>query len=50
MVKAKCSYRWKMNNIFYNSIRKSEIIEGSAEELRTLFEMNLGNKFVSNVK
>ncbi len=31
-------------------IRKSAIIEGNAEELRTLFEMNLGNKFVSNVK
>lgn len=31
-------------------IRKSAIIEGNAEELRTLFEMQLGNKFVSRVK
>lgn len=43
-------FLWKYSKSVYNSIRKSEIIEGSAEELRTLFEMNLGNKFVSNVK
>lgn len=43
-------FLWKYSKPVYNSIRKFEIIEGSAEELRTLFEMQLGNKFVSRVK
>lgn len=48
-------FEYKNYFILYESrnrgyiIRKSAIIEGSAEKLRTLFETNLGNKFVSKV-
>lgn len=41
---------WQYYKPVFEAIKKSAIIEGSVEELRTLFEIQLGNKFVSKVK
>lgn len=40
---------WQYYKPVFEAVKKSSIIDGSAEELRTLFETNLGNKFVSKI-